>query len=409
MQNSISSKGTTGKVFFSLGSMIFLQYLMLAVWWVPLAAYLANLGLSGFQKSLILSSMAIGSMTSPIIGMIADRYFASEKVLIVLNFFSAIFLVAAANIQNPNLLFVILILIMLAYMPTWSLTSSISMAHTSAEQFPRIRVFGSVGWVASGLFSLVAVQVFNVEIFDGSKAPFYCGAAISIIAALQNLTLPSTPPVAKGEKATIIDTLGFRAFYMLKDRNFCIFMILSFLSIIPFSLYHVFGSEFLQSQNFQFITFTMNLGQVVEIFFMIVATTIIVKAGIKWALIIGLFALVLRYLSFYFGGILNENLFYILGILVHGVIFGLLYVGGQVYTDRKAPKELKAQAQGFLAFMVWGVGLFLGIIFNGWLIGYHSRSVDNITKYNWDAIFGLSGLMSVIILFLFIMFFRNEK
>ncbi len=395
--------------FLSLGLMMFMQYMMFAVWWIPLAAYLTNLNIGGLQKSLILSSMAIGSMASPVIGMIADRYFASEKVLAVSNLLNGTLLIVAAHISNPAVLLVVIILTMLFYMPSWSLTSSICMAHTSAEQFPRIRVFGSIGWVASGIFSLVAVGIFNVKLFDGSVVPLYCGAATGFLAAFSNLFLPSTPPLAKKQKPSMIDTLGFRAFYMLKDRNFRIFIIFSFLSVIPFSLYHVFGSEFLQSKDFRFITFTMNLGQAVEIIFMIVATTIIIRVGIKWALMIGLIAMLIRYFSFYIGGVLALNMMYILGILVHGLIFGLFYVGGQVYTDRKAPKEIKAQAQGFLAFVVWGVGLFLGILFNGWLIGCFSDDFDGKIGYDWNSMFAITTAFSVLILLMFALLFRKEN
>lgn len=403
------NKQNTLKVTLNLGGMMLMQYMLFAVWWVPLAAYLANLNMSGIQKSLILSSMAIGSMASPIIGMLADRYFASEKVLAVLNLLTAVLLFFSANIVDPNILMVVIILAMICYMPSWSLTSSIAMVHTSAEQFPRIRVFGSIGWVASGLFSLVAVSVFKVRIFDGSVIPLYCGAVTSLIAALLNLFLPATPPLAKGQKASLVDIFGLRAFSMLKDRNFRVFMILSFLSIIPFSLYHIFGSEFLQTQNFQLITFTMNFGQVVEIFFMIIATTVILKIGIKWALVVGLIAMLVRYMSFYLGVVVDQSMMLILGILVHGIIFGLFYVGGQVYTDRKAPKEIKAQAQGFLAFVVWGVGLFFGILFNGWLIEYFCSDLNGKMVCRWDIIFAITTILSIIVLLSFLLFFKEEK
>ena len=244
--------------------MMFLQYMLFAVWWVPLAAYLVNLNMTGLQKSLILSSMAIGSMASPFIGMLADKKYASQNVLAALNFITTLFLLLAANITHPVFLLAVIIITMLSYMPTWSLTSAIAMAHTSAEQFPRIRVFGSIGWVVSGIFSVIAIRQFGVEIFDGSKLPFYCGAGISLCAALTNLFLPHTPPTAKNQNITLANKLGFGAFRMFRDKNFRVFMILSFFSILPFSLYHVFGSEFLQSQEFRYITFTMNLGQVVE-------------------------------------------------------------------------------------------------------------------------------------------------
>lgn len=402
-------KNTNIKTNLSLGLMMFMQYLLFAIWWVPLAAYLTNIGIGGFQKSLILGSMAIGAIASPLMGMLADRHFPGEKVLAVSNLITAGLLVLAANSSNPDILLMIVVLTMLSYMPTWSLTSSIAMAHTSAEQFPRIRVFGSVGWVASGAFSLVAIHIFKAEMFDGSSSPLYCGAVVSLLAAFFNLFLPHTPPAVKDQKVSIVDILGLRAFSMLKDRNFRMFMIASFLSIIPFSLYHVFGSEFLQSQNFHLITFTMNLGQVVEIFFMFLATTIIIRTGIKWALVIGLIAMLVRYSSFYFGDVLSSDALYILGILVHGLIFGLFYVGGQVYTDRKAPKELRAQAQGFLAFVVWGVGLFFGIFLNGWLIGYYSAEVDGKMVYQWNSIFAITTIFTILVLLFFALIFKEEK
>ncbi len=388
--------------------MMFMQYMMFAVWWIPLAAYLANLGMSGTQKSLILSSMAIGSMASPSIGMLGDRYFSSEKVLAALNLLTAILLFWAARISNTALLLPVILLVMLCYMPSWSLTSSIAMAHTSSEMFPRIRVFGSVGWVASGVFSLVAVSVFKVKVFDGSALPLWCGAVTSLLAAVTALFLPATPPTAKGEKASLVDMLGLRAFSMLRDRNFFVFVVLSFLSVIPFSLYHVYGSEFLQSQDFRFITFTMNLGQVVEIFFMVIATTIIIKLGIKWALAIGLFAMLVRYLSFWLGIATNANNLHILGVLVHGIIFGLFYVGGQVYTDRKAPKELRAQAQGFLAFLIWGVGFFVGTLVNGGLISRYSETANSITVYQWEPVFAITTFFSMIVLAIFVLLFKRE-
>ena len=187
-----------------LSVMMFLQFMLFAVWWPPLAAYLTKLGLSSTQMAWTLSSMALGCLASPIIGMVADRHFASQKVLATLNIICAVFLFLAAIQTNPVILFVLLLIAMLCYMPTWGLTSAIAMSNSPAEKFPHIRVFGSIGWVASGLFSLVALKVFKVELFDGTKLPMICGAACCMIAAVVNFTLPNTPPPAKGQKASIV-------------------------------------------------------------------------------------------------------------------------------------------------------------------------------------------------------------
>ena len=144
--------------------MMFLQYMLSAVWWVPLAAYLSHtLKLEVYQVSLVLSAMAIGAMGSSFIGAIADRYFAAEKILAVLNILTGVFLLLAAQQQDfPPLMFFV-VMAMLCHMPTQSLTSTIAMSHAPSEQFPRIRMFGSVGWVASGIFSIVAIHLMGME------------------------------------------------------------------------------------------------------------------------------------------------------------------------------------------------------------------------------------------------------
>ncbi|MCD7937327.1 MAG: MFS transporter [Tannerellaceae bacterium] len=390
-----------------LGIMMFMQYFLLAVWWVPMATYLANtLQLEVYQVSLILSAMAIGSMASPFIGVIADRYIASEKVLAGLNLLTALFLLLATTQTGfPGLMCTIL-LAMLCYMPTWSLTSSIAMQHADANLFPRIRMLGSVGWVASGIFSLVAVHFFHVELFDGTVLPLYCGAVISIVAAGLNLLLPTTPPCTdKNQTLSVKDMLGLNVISMLKDRNFLIFMLISFLSVIPFNLYHLYGSMFLADMDVKHITVTMNWGQFAEMFFLVITTTVLVKYGLKKTLVFGMVAMLVRYITFYLGVEFDSQASYMTGILIHGLIFGLFYVGGQVYTDHEAPEGMKAQAQGFLSFIVWGVGYLIATFFNGYLI-----NTFRITgKCDWATLFMISSVSSCILLVLLLLFFKDKK
>jgi nucleoside transporter len=387
--------------------MMFFQYMMYAVWWVPLAAYLTNLEVPGTQKALILSSMAIGCMASPVIGMIADRYFSGQKVLFVLNVLNSILLFFAANTGNPDMLFIILLFTMLFYMPTWGLTSAIAMAHSPSEEFPRIRVFGSVGHVASGVFSLVAVNLLHLN-FDGTNLPFYCGAGVGIVAALVNLTLPDTPPAGKGKKGSLIDAFGLGTLRLMKDRNFSLFIILSFLSLIPFAMYFSYFSEFLLNIKTQFITITINWGILAEMGFMLLIPPAIKKFGLRKVMILGLTAMVIRYFSLYLGGVIDQQWLFYIGILIHGLIFGFFYVGGQIYIDKKAPDELKAQAQGFIFLMTFGVGLLTGNLIDGGIIGFFKESVGGVNVYDWDSIWGITTLFSVLILIVFAVFFRED-
>jgi nucleoside transporter len=398
------------KTHVSLAVMMLMQFFMMAVWWVPLAAYLINKGIDGNLKALILSSMAIGSMASPIIGAFADRYLSAQKILAISNLLTALFLLIAGLSNDFLWVFIFVFAAMLCYMPTWSLTSIIAMKHAKPELFPRIRMFGTIGWIASGLVSLVAVKFFDVEIFDGSNIPMFCGSGIAIIAALLNFTLPDTPPIKSDAKISVRKLLGIDAFLLLRDRNYRIFIICSSAAMLAFALYYSFGSEFLQDRQFKYITVTMNWGQAVELFFLFFATTIIMRVGLKNALTVGLIAMVARYLSFYLGGVLDFNAFHIAGIMFHGLIFGLLFVGGQVYTDGKAPKALRAQAQGMLSFLIWGVALLLGNFICGQLISLN-KTVDaaGIATYDWNTIFAIATGFSIVVTILFYLFFKQEK
>ncbi len=387
-----------------LGIMMFMQYVLVAVWWVPMATYLANtLKLEVFQVSLILSSMAIGSMASPFIGVIADRYVSAEKVLAVLNLLTGGLLLIAARQTGFTGLMISVTLAMLCYMPTWSLTSAIAMQHAPAELFPRIRVMGSVGWVASGIFSQVAIHGFGLSVFDGTVLPLYCGAATSLVAAALNLLLPKTPARAdKSRKLSVKDILGLNVVSMLRNRNFFIFMLISFLAIIPFNLYHLYGSMILADQDIRHITVTMNWGQLAEMFFLVITTTIMVKYGIKKTLIFGLTAMAVRYIAFLAGVETGQEAYFIVGILVHGLIFGLFFVGGQVYTEQMAPGNMKAQAQGFLSFAVWGVGYLIGTLLNGFLIHYFRVA----EKCDWAVLFIISAMITLLLICLLI---KEEK
>lgn len=380
-----------------------LQYMMYAVWWVPLAAYLTNLEVGTVQKALIISSMAIGCMASPVIGMLADRFWAGQKVLSGLNLINAVMLFGAGTTNNPDILFIFLLIAMLGYMPSWGLTSSIAMVHLPSEQFPKVRVFGSIGWVASGIFSIIFIKFLNID-FDGTNIPFYCGAGVSLFAALTNLFLPNTPPLAKGKKISLIDAFGLGTLQLMKDRNFAIFIVFSFLSLIPFAMYFSYFSEFLQDIDTKYISVTINWGVLAEMGFLLLIPIAIKKFGLRKVMILGLVALVIRYLSFYTGGILNQNWMFYIGILIHGLIFGFFYVGGQIYIDKKAPADLKSQAQGFIFLVTFGLGLLVGNFISSEIISQYTSE----SGYNWNTIWGVTTLSSIVLLILFMLLFKNS-
>jgi len=388
-----------------LSGMMFLQYMLIAVWFVQLTAYVEKLGMGGLEMALIASSMALGCLASPLIGMFADRNFASQKVLAVLNLATGVLLLASTQVTAPLPLFVLLLLSMLCYMPTWGLTSSIAMSHSPSEKFPQIRVFGSIGWVAAGLFSIVARYLWDVVI-DGTAIPLYCGAGVALVGALFALALPHTPPPAKGQKTSIIDVMGLRSLGLMKDWHFAVLILGTLIATIPFSAYWTFQAAFLQAKGFKLVTATMNWGQLVEIFLMLLVPLAIARFGLKWTVVLGLVALVVRYVTLALGNNYEQEPLYYTAILVHGIIFGFFYVGGQIYVDRKAPKEMKAQAQGLL-FLIFGVGLLVGNFLNGWLIETNTVGEGAEKIINWQPLWNVNTIVSAALVLLFALLFRD--
>jgi len=403
-----------------LSAMMFFQYMLVAVWFVQLSAYLENLQMSGTQMAWILSSMALGCIGSPLVGMFADRHFASQHVLAVLNLLTAGLLVGAATVTAPGPVFVMLLLAMLCYMPTWGLTSAIAMSHSPSEKFPQIRVFGSIGWVAAGLFSLVAIHfsgvpikilglkividIFDVKEFDGTALPLYCGAAVALVAAVHALLLPHTPPPAKGQKASVVDALGLRSLSLMKDVQFSVLIVGTLIGTIAFASYWSYCSAFLKGEGFKYLTVTMGWGQFVEMFLMLLVPVALSVIGLKWTIVVGLAAMLLRYLGFTLGGAYSMNWLYFGAIFVHGIIFGFFYVGGQIYIDRKAPKEMKAQAQGLIFLVSFGVGLLIGNFVNGALL--ESGVAEGAVK-NYQLMWIVSSIISAAVLVIFVLLFRD--
>jgi nucleoside transporter len=342
-----------------LSAMMFLQFMILPVWFIPMFAYVAKMPGAGnwpFWCGLI---MGFGALTSPLFGMFADRLMNSEKVLALCNFVSALLLAFAYTVKSPALLFVVLLAVMLFYMPTWSLTATIAMANSTTQAFPQIRVFGSLGWVSAAVFSVVGTRMFGIAQFDSTPYIFVGGAIAAVLGGLLSFALPPTPPKAKGQPASVVDALGLRALVLFKRPDFLVFSVLILLAMVPFQWYNVYNGSYLNEKGFEYQTLTTNLGQVGELVFMLLIPVILKKAGYKWGMVLGLLALVFRYSSFYLGASQNWVAGDFGGILIHGLIFGMLVVGSQMYVDTAAPVELRSQAQGLIGLIMFSLGTFL--------------------------------------------------
>ncbi|MFW5707436.1 MAG: MFS transporter, partial [Bacteroidota bacterium] len=201
--------------------------------------------------------------------------------------------------------------------------------------------------------------------------------------------------------------MGFRSFTMLRDRSFAIFLTIFVLSMIPFTMYWSYFSEYLSDRGYRFITITMSTGQLLEIFILLTVPFFIKRFGLRTTMIFGIVALVVRYIALYLAGNDADLHFVLIGAGVHGIIFGYYHLGSQIFTDRKAPPSLKSQAQGLIFFMTFAVGLLVGNFICGWIIDIYSAETPQGTEYQWGTIWAITAGMSLAILLLFLVAFKN--
>jgi MFS family permease len=236
----------------------------------------------------------------------------------------------------------------------------------------------------------------------------YCGSAVALLAAIVNFSLPNTPASGKSEKGSILDILGFRSLRLMKDRSFAVFIVVSFLAMIPFSLYWSYLSQFLQDIGFKYITITVNWGQFAEMFFLVLVPVILKRFGVRKTMIFGLVALLIRYISFFIGGVYDMTWLYFLAIILHGIIYGFFFVGGQVYIHKKVTEELNAQAQGFIFFVTFGLGLLVGNFVNGKIIEVYTETINGVDVIKWSSVWGIAAMSSLIVLSVFAILFKND-
>lgn len=346
-----------GTVRVKLSIMMLLQYAVWGAWAVSMGGYLSGtLKFSGAQIGAIYSTTAIAAMIAPLfVGYIADRLFATERVIAVLHLAGAGLLYLAANTTDPDKLFQIMIAYSLCYMPTLALTNSLSFANIGnpEKDFPGIRVFGTWGWIIAG-------WIVGFGLNGATNQPILMAAGLSAVLGLFSFFLPHTPPRGKsqgGEK-------GASVLSLLQDPTFLVFVVCSFLICIPLSLYYGFANVFLGEIEAPYPTALQTIGQMSEVGFMAAMPFFITRLGVKKMLAIGMLAWVARYLCF---GTLSMPLV-IVGLVLHGICYDFFFVASQIYVDNRASADQRASAQSFIAFVTLGVGMFVGAYVGGYIV-----------------------------------------
>jgi nucleoside transporter len=391
---------------FKLSTFMFLQYFIWSSWYMTLGAYLGTLNFTGTEIGASYGAFAWGAILSPfIVGLIADRFFASEKIIAVLGIAGGLVMLYIPQLKTFGSVYPTLILYCTLYAPTLALGNSISMTHLAdaKKDFPFVKIFSAVGWIAGGV---VLSQLKGEQ----SALQYYLAGGTSMVFGLFALTLPHTPPKKKGQNVPLSEVLGLDALALLKKPTFAIFILCMFLICIPLYFYFVNMGTYLTQLKWEGMAQKMTLAQVSDIVFLILLPLMLKKLGYKKTIFLGILAWAARYFMLSASAASTGTVLIFGAILLHGICYDFLFIAGQLYVDDEANERIRGAAQGLIAIILWGFGSLVGTYLAGYFMDQHKLAAPkgDIT-HDWSAIWATPAWIAVVVLVLFVIFFREPQ
>ena len=386
-----------------LAIMMFLQYFIWGAWYVTMGTYMGeHFKEIGIDKQIgkAYSALAIATMISPFfVGMIADRFFSAQRIMGILHLVGAALLFLATKIDNSAAFYWIILFYSLLYMPTIALSNSIAFYQMTdpGKQFPWIRVFGTLGWIAAGL--IIGFLKIEPTIYT-----FLIAAGVSVALGLLSFALPNTPPKGK-TTGSVSSAMGSQAFVLFKSRPYLIFFIAAILVCIPLSFYYGFANLFLNEAGMEDAAGKMVLGQFSEALFILAIPFLFYRIGVKNMLILGMIAWLLRYICFAYGNTGDNMWMLYAGIILHGICYDFFFVTGYMYTEKKAGEKIKNAAQGLFTFATYGVGMVIGTLISGKVVNNYAVA----DGHDWKSIWYIPAYIALGVIIYFILFFREKK
>src|SRR5881409_1878583 len=383
--------------------MMFLQFFIWGAWYTTIGNYMSAHGMAPLTHWPYTVNPIAAIVAPFFLGLVADRYFATERVL------GALVMFAVPRFTGAPTVFILLLLLYnLCYMPTLGLANSLAFHHIQAQeqQFPLIRVFGTIGWIVAGLFISWVLGPVTGAVAEQTPGPMYTAATASIALGLFCFTLPHTPPSGRGQPVSLRSIAGLDALKQLGDRPFYVFITASLLLCIPLAVYYKFTQLFLGAAGVKRIAATQTLGQMSETIFMLLMPMLFLRLGVKKMLIMGMGAWVLRYALFAIAAPSAVFWLIALGILLHGPCYDFFFVTGQIYVDKKSTPAVRGQAQGFLVLVTYGVGMLIGAQIAGNVYDRFLAGATALTLEQWRSFWWLPAAFAAAVLVFFAAFFK---
>ncbi|MFA6085244.1 nucleoside permease [Mucilaginibacter sp.] len=403
---------------FRLILMNFMQFFIWGAWLLTIGAYwFQNKQWSGAQFGAIFSTMGIASIFMPTItGIIADRFMNAEKLYGIMHILGALTLFSLPLVTDPSTFFWVILLNMMFYMPTLSLSITVAYSALKSQnidvvkEYPPIRTWGTVGFI-------VALWAVSLTHNETSANQFYIASAISLALGIYSFSLPKCPPLLnKANNKSFSSRLGLNAFALFKTPRFAIFFAFSLLLGAALQLTNAYGDtyihdfknvpEYKDSLAVKYPAIIMSISQISETLFILAIPFFLRKFGIKYVMLFSMLAWVLRFGLFAFGDPAGGLWMIILSCIVYGMAFDFFNISGSLFVETQAAPEIRGSAQGLFMMMVNGFGAFFGSIISGAVIQQFFTMPDQ--SKNWHGIWLTFAGYALVIAIIFPFVFRYK-
>lgn len=397
----------------SLCLMMFLQFFIWGAWYPTIAVFMNAHGM-GDLTHWPYTVNPIAAIISPFfLGLVADRYFAPERVLAWLHLLAGcIMLLVPLAVGDPFLFILLLLVFNICYMPTLGLVNAITFHRIEDReaQYPVIRVFGTIGWIAAGLFISFVLGLFTGGVIPEETAwPLYTTGAAGLAMGLYSFTMRRTPPAAAGKKVSLSSVIGLDALRELGSRSFYLFIISALLLCIPLAFYYNFTQLYLGATGFTNIAGTQTLGQFSEVFLMLCMPFFFRRLGVKRMMLIAMAAWIIRYGLFSLGAPDALWTLIVTGIILHGICYDFFFVTAHVYMDQQATPANRGQAQGLFVLVSSGLGMLIGAQVAGRIYNTFLGSTEALSLSDWQVFWILPAFLVILVLVLFAAGFGEGK
>jgi MFS transporter, NHS family, xanthosine permease len=391
----------------------FLQFFVWGSWLISLGGYMiVTLHFSGGQVGSIYATMGLASLFMPtLMGIVADRWVNAERVLGLCHMTGAMMLFWASRVTDPSILYWIMLLNAMAYMPTVALNNAVSYivlenrGFKVVKDFPLVRVWGTVGFIISMWFiDLCGWTVSRNQLIFSSCA--------SLLLGIYCFTLPGCPPRKIKKKRSFLSTFGLDALVLFRRKRMIVFFVFAMLLGAALQITNTFGQPFLHDFTGRFpgsfaVThpgILMSISQVSETLFILAIPFFLYRFGIKKVILMSIFAWVFRFGLFAVGNPGRGFILLVLSMIIYGMAFDFFNITGSIFVEKEADVNIRASAQGLFMMMANGVGAFLGGTLSGWVVDYFTM---NGVK-NWPYIWFTFAAYMLILGTLFPIFFKYK-